>query len=467
MKLLGNRTRLTAFVLTAALIATLTAACSHTSVGVGVAYEPDLPIQFSASFNISPSGSISVTGSVGLVTPIGIFSLHADIETNLQPNPNETLLIIRHHSGGGVVDSAYSIGTSEEVIVTLNGRVVIDVSDHKIVINAVNSKVESIDVTNAAVPTPPASTPPAAPGTVQLLRTIQPPSGTIVTSIAWSPDGTEFADSGYTGNSLTNFVSEVLRASDGAVIASHQVPDSTMDSVSWSPNGQYIAGGYDSDVQIWSASSGSQVNELGYWASGISWSPNDEYLVAYGQEQPTVYGVASGSQISTYTPADGLIDGAAWSPVGNLIVSNEVIWNGLTGQVVRTYIGGDRDGLTASVWSPSGEEIASTDGDGNIVVWDAATGATIWQSQGDLDAYSLCWSPNGKYIAWLGEDGAGILDAATGNSDAAFPDADLPVVSLVGPNSPLTISWSPSGQYIATASSTGPVQIWQAPGWSY
>lgn len=467
MKLLRNRTRLTALVLTV-VIATLTAACSQTSVGAGVGYQPDdAPVEFSLSFNISPGGAISIAGSVGFVTPVGIFSLQADIETNLQPTPDQTLLIIRHHSRGGVVDSAYSIGTSEQIIVTLNGHVVIDVSDQKMVINAVNSKVESIDVTNATVPTPPASTAPAAPGTVQLLRTIQPLSGIIVTSIAWSPDGTELADSGYTDNSMTDFVSEVLRASDGAVITSHQVPDSTMDSVSWSPNGQYIAGGYDDVTQVWSASSGSQVNELDYWASGISWSPNDEYLVASGQEQPTVYSVASGSQISNYVPTDDLTDGAVWSPVGNLIVSNGAIWNGLTGQAVRSYIGGDQDGLTASVWSPSGKEIASTDGDENIVVWDAATGATIWQSQGNLDAYSLCWSPNGKYIAWLGEDGAGILDAATGKSVSTFPDADLPVVSLVGPNSPLTISWSSRGQYIATASSTGPVQIWKAPNWSY
>jgi len=88
MKLLRNRTRLTVLVLTVAIV-TLTAACSQTSVGVGVGYQPDdAPVEFSLSFNISPSGAISIAGSVGFVTPIGIFSLRADIETNLQPTPD-------------------------------------------------------------------------------------------------------------------------------------------------------------------------------------------------------------------------------------------------------------------------------------------------------------------------------------------------------------------------------------------
>ncbi len=469
MRFLRNQARLTIAMFI--VIVMLAAACGHTSAGVGVAYQPDLlPLQFSVSFNIGPNGSISLAGSVGVITPGGIFSLQADVETNLQPATDETLLIIRHHQGQGVVDSVYHIETSEEVIVTLNGHVVIDVSNHKIVINAIGSKVESIAVTNAPVPAPPAaaSTPPA-PGTVQLLRTVQG-SGMNIDNVSWSPAGTTFVDAGYNvQDNVGNFACEIRRASDGAVVSSLQVPDYWLNTVSWAPNGQYIAGGYDSDVQIWNASTGSQVSQIGYWASmGVSWSPDSQYVVTSGQEQPIVWNVANGSQISTYVPTDGLIDGAVWSPKGNLIVSNDDIWNGMTGQVVRTYVGGDQNGFPVSSWSPNGKEIASIDGDGIIVAWDATTGATIWQGQQDLTANSLSWSPNGKYIAWLGDGQAGILDAATGNPVATFGDDVLSsgADNAAGSNAP-AIAWSPNGQYIATTGGSAPVQIWQAPDWSY
>lgn len=311
----------------------------------------------------------------------------------------------------------------------------------------------------------PAATPPA----VALLRTIQS-SGMNIDNVSWSPGGGMFVDAGYNveGN-MANFVSEIRRASDGALVSSHQTPDYWLNTVSWSPNGEYIAGGYDSDVQIWNAATGSQINEIAYWAStGISWSPDSRYVVTSGQEQPTVWSVVSGSQISTYVPTDGLIDGAVWSPTGNMIVSGTTIWNGMTGRVVRKYVGGDQNGFPVSSWSPSGREIVSIDGDGTIVAWDATTGATIWQSQQGLGANSLSWSPNGKYIAWLAGGQAGIIDAATGDPVATFGSNVLSAAgnNADGSNAP-SIAWSPDGHYITTASGSGPVQIWQAPNWSY
>lgn len=465
MRLVDKRARVTALVFIA-VTAMLSTACSHVSAGVGASYQPPIPLQFSVGFSISPSGNISLTGSVGVVTPGGIFSLQADIETNLQPAADETLLIIRHRQGQGVVDSVYHIGTSEGVIVTLNGHVVIDVSNHKIVINAVQSKVQSIEVTNAPVPATPATpSAPPAPGTVRLLSTVQS-SGVCIDSVSWSPDGTMFADAG-SNEAGNNFVSEIWSASDGALVSSHQVPDGTLYAVSWSPNGQYIAGSIDSDIDIWNASTGNLVNEIsGPWPNTISWSPDSQYVVisANAPDQPAVWSVTGGSQISSYTPTDDLVDGADWSPAGDLIVSDNTIWNGMTGQVVRTYVGGDQDGFPVSFWSPNGQEIASVDGDGNIVAWDPGTGATIWQSQ-DINggsAVGLSWSPNGKYIAWVGDSGAGILDASTGNPVASFGSN---VIDAGGGMAP-SIAWSPNGRYITTADGGCQLQIWQAPNWS-
>lgn len=472
MRLLQNRVSIAAVALIA-FTGMFTAACGHVSGGVGVSVQPyDLPIQFAVDLTFEPGGGIAISGSVGIITEIGIISVQGSLETNLQPDPNETLLIIKHHFGNGLVYSVYRIRTGEEVTVTLNGHVVITVTNRKIVIDAASGSIKRIEVQNAPLPAPPAvaKPAPASPGTVQLVKTIQP-AGMDITSVAWSPDGTMFADAGYsTTDPQVAFVSQIRRASSGALAATHLVPDYWLNTVSWSPNGQYIAGGYDSDVQIWSASTGRQVSEIGYWASSnISWSPDSQYLVTSGQGQPTAWSATSGSQISSYDADSGYQETAVWSPTGNLIVSDDVIWNGMTGQAVRTYAGNlQGNDFQASAWSPNGQEIASAEGIGGpIVVWDTATGATIWQGQENLDATGLSWSPNGKYIAWLANGQAGILAAATGRSIVTF-GSDVPSMTndTGGSQSP-SIAWSPNGEYIVTATGSGPVQVWKAPNWSY
>ena len=139
----------------AAVIVTLlcltVSACSHTSVEVGAAVQlPDLPIRFSVAFSIQPNGGIDFSGSVGIVTPDGIFSIAANIDTNVQPKPNQTILIIRHHQDGREVDSVFIIATAESMDITVNGITKIDVTSQKVFIDASKSHIERFVVASGA-----------------------------------------------------------------------------------------------------------------------------------------------------------------------------------------------------------------------------------------------------------------------------------------------------------------------------
>jgi hypothetical protein len=122
--------------------------CAHTSIGVGAGIQPgNLPIRFAVSFAVHPDGSIALGGSVGLVTEVGVFSVEANVETNVQPGADETLLIIRHHVKRGVVDSVYRI-SSGEVTVNINGHTKVGISRSRVFIDALKGKVERIVVKN-------------------------------------------------------------------------------------------------------------------------------------------------------------------------------------------------------------------------------------------------------------------------------------------------------------------------------
>ncbi len=134
-----------------ALVLCLLVTACRPSVGVGVGYAPPVvPVKFSATFTIHPDGTISFGGSVGLITEIGNFSIEAHVETNSNPRPDETILIIRHRRGmSGLVDSVYRIRTGEEIDISINGRTHLAILNRNVFIDASKSQITSLVVTNA------------------------------------------------------------------------------------------------------------------------------------------------------------------------------------------------------------------------------------------------------------------------------------------------------------------------------
>ncbi len=97
-------------------------------------------------------------------------------------------------------------------------------------------------------------------------------------------------------------------------------------SVSWSPDGRYIAsGGYDTTVQVWEVATGKSVSTCTGHNKGVhsvSWSPDGNYIASGGYDKTVhVREVAEDIGSSHYTGHKEGVRSVSWSPDGRYIAS--------------------------------------------------------------------------------------------------------------------------------------------------
>lgn len=117
--------------------------CGDFSASGGVSYQPPFaPIIFTLNSN----GIITIQGNASIVTPLGTFAIDANVSDTLQPEDNALLVIIRYNQKGTVVDTAYKIATQQEVIVVLDAKTTLQITNKRILIDASKGTVKTIEV---------------------------------------------------------------------------------------------------------------------------------------------------------------------------------------------------------------------------------------------------------------------------------------------------------------------------------
>jgi hypothetical protein len=267
-------------------------------------------------------------------------------------------------------------------------------------------------------------------------------------------------------------------------------------SVAWSPDSRYIvSGGADETVRVWHATTLETVQtystHFGWFYPSfnprpyiyvVAWSPNGQLIASAGTgTKMHVWKALTGDTERVYPhPTPFLrfasIHALAWSPNGTRIASicsSDVanvrqkivrIWDVASGQELLPYpmpTGFSNGALTetsALAWSPDGQSIASTTGDGTIYIWNANTGkqVTTWHVSAAL-VLAVTWSPKGDYLA---------VATASGSKSGVIIWSISPkktILTYDGHNSDVrTIAWSPDGTRIASGSHDETVQVWNA-----
>jgi len=289
-----------------------------------------------------------------------------------------------------------------------------------------------------------------------------------VNSVAWSFDGKRIA------SGSDDLTVQVWDAATGNHVFTYHGHIGIVTAVVWSPDSRLIASGSnDNTAHVWDATTGGNIftflADAYFTVNTVSWSFDGKYI-AFGDSPIAINGnggqdnrvrvwdATTGNSVFTYHGHSAAVTNVAWSPHEQRIASASddttvQVWDATTGENVFTYHG-HSDMVTAVAWSPDGKRIASCGYDKTVQVWDATTGSNVLTYSHHSDVvYTVAWSSDGKYIASGSVDKtAQVWDAATGNHVYTFRGHSNIVTSVV---------WAPNRKQIASGSADKTVQVWQ------
>jgi WD40 repeat protein len=329
--------------------------------------------------------------------------------------------------------------------------------------------------------------------TVRVLRTVDGAKvGTFgpfnVRAVAFSPDGFFFAA---TGSDYWSEVPEgrVWRMSDGALVQKLSGMTFISDSISYSPDGRYLAvgdwggAGGRGAVWLWRTSDWTLAHKFeGPPNSAVytlAFSPDGLTLASAGSDAACLdcvnnvylWNIATGQPVGSFPALRGGVNQLIFADNMTLYGrgSEQIakLWHVPSGLVVRQF-GARRAFVTRAAFSPDGQYFSTTNAvDDTNTLWGAevrraSDGALILPLLGHGDVVNaLAYAPDG-------------LTLATASGSASLDNRDSRIILWGGPRGSMlrsmpghgggttTLSYAPGGQILASGGRDSLVKIWSA-----
>jgi WD40 repeat protein len=248
--------------------------------------------------------------------------------------------------------------------------------------------------------------------------------------------------------------------------------------VAFSPDGKLLGtASKDHTVKLWDAATGREVRTFNGHKSDVyslAFSPDGKLLATASEDHSIkLWEVDTGKEIRTLTGHGGDVYQVAFSPDGRRLASCSQdrgvrLWEVATGKSLRTLVGhGDRI-ITVS-FSPDGRRVASacatgggvSDFGGEVKIWDAESGESLFALPSGQGVITIQFSPDGRWLAGSTvRQTVKVWEAATGQEVLNLPGHSGDVYN---------VAFSPDGRRLASCSGkwnldhAGEIKVWELP----
>ena len=290
--------------------------------------------------------------------------------------------------------------------------------------------------------------------------------------LAFSPDGRHLAVGRHDGEGPGEVT--IRATDDGAVVSALEGHAGRPVSVSYSPDGKWLASASAGEVVVWNAGQGSEQFRLrvdtGMFGNVAAFSADSRRLaVACMEQKIRIWDVESGDEQQplrghtdwvtsvAYSPAGGLLAGTAGNFLPSWFAGDEnagevKVWDVTHAQDARTLVGHSA-AVNAVAYGPPGGVLASAGEDNTVRVWHAADGSLLHTLKGHGGPVNcVAISPRGRWIASGSDDKTvRVWDTATG----------VLRLTLEGHQKGVTdVAFNPAGDRLAAAGSDEAVRVW-------
>ncbi len=244
-------------------------------------------------------------------------------------------------------------------------------------------------------------------------------------------------------------------------------------SVAYRPDGkQFATLGDNGTAIIWDAIAGKELlrlpgttepNDL-VTEQRIAYSPNGKQLAVCDSDQVNIYDPTSGELIMALSNYERNVISVTFSLDGEYLATGSVdssvhIWDASNGDLLRTLKGHSAE-VGGLAFSPDGKLLLSSSEDGTLIIWDAERGEIV-RSLPEFTVFKVSFSPDGQRVVAATFNGLQVWTYTPGSAEPIIFEESQAILTI--PESMGSGIFSPDGRIMAAAQANGSiVKLWDA-----